>query len=161
MRIAGSTNLPRVTSLSGNALVTGATGGIGQAIARRLAAAGATVCGSGTATAADVDPEDYKRVVVAVRWGKHRTQQSTLIANPGSSAGPAVTNLTMNSDNPVTAKVPSSLTLAFTATTSRPPAAVNWSIDGDPQGTASGSGTSWTFNWALGNFDDQNSPTVE
>jgi short-subunit dehydrogenase len=32
-----------MTSLSGNALVTGATGGIGQAIARTLASAGATV----------------------------------------------------------------------------------------------------------------------
>jgi NADP-dependent 3-hydroxy acid dehydrogenase YdfG len=36
-----------VTLLSGNALVTGATGGIGQAIARALAAGGATVIVTG------------------------------------------------------------------------------------------------------------------
>lgn len=43
-----STNtLPPVTSVSGNALVTGATGGIGQAIARALAARGAKVTVTG------------------------------------------------------------------------------------------------------------------
>jgi prepilin-type N-terminal cleavage/methylation domain-containing protein len=128
---------------------------LGTQYASAQAAAAATTCATGTATAADVDPEDYKRVVVSVRWGKHRTQQSTLVANPGSSAGPAVTGLTMNpSGNPVTAKSPSSLTLAFTATTSRPPAAVNWSIDGDVRGTASGTGTSWNFNWPLGEIEN-------
>ena len=43
VREATGPTLPPVTSLSGNALVTGATGGIGQAIARALAARGATV----------------------------------------------------------------------------------------------------------------------
>jgi prepilin-type N-terminal cleavage/methylation domain-containing protein len=119
-------------------------------------AAAATNCGTGTATAADLDPEDYKRVVVDVRWGTHHVQQSTLIANPGSSAGPAVTNLTMApSSNPIVSSSTGSLT--FTATTSRPPAAVNWSVDGDTKGTASGSGTSWSFPWYLG---DPNNPAV-
>ena len=154
------TLLWRNCGLLGPTAQTAASGSLsailGSLYTSAQAAAAATACGSGTATAADLDPEDYKRVVIDVRWASHHTQQSTLIANPGSSAGPAVTNLTMApSQNPVITSTTASLT--FTATTSRPPAAVNWSVDGDTKGTASGNGTSWSFPWSLGSVG---SPTV-
>ena len=41
----------------------------------------------------DPDPEDYKRVVVQVRWNGHLAQQSAIIPNSGSAGGPAVVNL--------------------------------------------------------------------
>jgi competence protein ComGC len=104
-------------------------------------------------TPADPDPEDYKRVVIQVRWNGHTVQQSALIANPGSAAGPAVTNLVPTTTSSGATTIDSSYTqtaVGFTATTSITPASVTWSRDGDTQGDASGSGTTWTFTWPIG-----------
>jgi fibronectin type 3 domain-containing protein len=80
-------------------------------------------------------------------------QQSALIANPGSAAGPAVTNLVPTTTSGGVTTIDSSYTqtsVGFTATTSITPASVTWSRDGDTQGDASGSGTAWTFTWPIG-----------
>ena len=80
-----SPTLPPVTLLSGNALVTGATGGIGQAIARALAARGATVTVTGRRVEVleplaerDLRPRDRVRPV-APRRGRP--------ARPGGGSG--------------------------------------------------------------------------
>ena len=111
--------------------------------------------GAGTPT--DPDPEDYKRVVIQVRWNGHMVQQSALIANPGSAAGPAVTNLVPTTTTGGATTIDSSYTqtsVGFRATTSITPASVTWSRDGDTQGDASGSGTTWTFTWPIGPATD-------
>lgn len=128
---------------------------LGSAAAAQASSdAAATSCaGGGPATAADVSPDDYKAVAVEVRWGTHNVRQTTLIANPGNSAGPAVVALTPSGGTTVGSGTSS---VAFTATTNLTPAAVTWSRDGDPQGDASGSGTTWTFSWNLGPETDVN-----
>jgi hypothetical protein len=112
-------------------------------------------------TSTDPDPEDYKRVVVQVRWNGHTVQQSALVANPGSAAGPAVTNLvpTTTSNGATTIDSSYSATsVGFSATTSITPASVTWSRDGDTQGDASGSGTAWTFQWPIGSATNPAQP---
>jgi hypothetical protein len=115
---------------------------------------------AGSGTPPDPDPEDYKRVVIQVGWNGHTVKQSTLIPNPGSAAGPAVTNLVPTSTSGATAVGPSysGTSVAFTATISVTPASVTWSRDGDTQGDASGSGTSWNFTWPIGPATDPNQP---
>src|SRR6476620_2602012 len=108
-------------------------------------------------TPVDPDPEDYKRVVIQVRWSGHMVQQSALIANPGSSAGPAVTALVPTTTSGGVTTIDSSYTqtsVGFRATTSVTPASVTWSRDGDTQGDASGSGTTWNFTWPIGPASD-------
>jgi competence protein ComGC len=108
-------------------------------------------------TPVDPDPEDYKRVVIQVRWNGHTVQQSALIANPGSSAGPAVTALVPTTTSGGATTIDSSYTqtsVGFRATTSITPASVTWSRDGDTQGDASGSGTTWNFTWPIGPATD-------
>jgi hypothetical protein len=108
-------------------------------------------------TPTDPDPEDYKRVVVQVRWNGHTVQQSALVANPGSAAGPAVTALVPTTTSGGSTTIDSSYTptsVGFRATTSITPASVTWSRDGDTQGDASGSGTTWNFTWPIGPATD-------
>jgi len=108
-------------------------------------------------TPTDPDPEDYKRVVVQVRWNGHTVQQSALVANPGSAAGPAVTNLVPTTTSGGVTTIDSSYTptsVGFRATTSITPASVTWSRDGDTQGDASGSGNTWNFTWPIGPATD-------
>jgi type II secretory pathway pseudopilin PulG len=126
---------------------------LGSAVqAEANTAATATVCGGGSAVGADPDPEDYKRVVVNVRWKARRTQQTTLLPNPGGSAGPGVISLSLNGQtSPVTGNPAS---LSFTATTNSTPAGVTWSLDGEGRGNALGSGTGpWDFTWDVGDVN--------
>jgi hypothetical protein len=143
--------------LLGTVSGTGAAAILGSQYTSAQAAAAGTSCGSGTATAADLDPQDYKRVNITLRWGTNRsTRQTTMIANPGTASGPSITNLVVSTgggSTTITDPSPSAATIGFTATTSRPPAAVSWTLDGDNQGSISGSGTTWPFNWALGPVD--------
>jgi hypothetical protein len=111
--------------------------------------------------AADTDPDDYRLVMTEVRWSTHNVRQATIIANPGSSAGPAVTNLQPTTGS-TSVTAPSTTSVGFTATTSVTPAAVNWSQDGDTKGDASGSGTGpWAFTWALGPATDTSGGAVD
>jgi competence protein ComGC len=126
--------------------------------------AGATFCSSSpysltaaAGTPADPDPEDYKRVVVQVRWNGHTVQQSALVANPGSAAGPAVTNLVPTTTSGGSTTIDSSYaqtSVGFRATTNITPTSVTWSRDGDTQGDASGSGNTWNFTWPIGPATD-------
>jgi prepilin-type N-terminal cleavage/methylation domain-containing protein len=108
---------------------------------------------AGAGSPTDPDPEDYKRVVVQVGWNGHTVQQAALVPNPGSSAGPAVSTLTPTGGL-TTITSQSTTSLGFIATTSVTPASVTWSRDGDTQGSASGSGTSWNFTWPIGPASD-------
>jgi prepilin-type N-terminal cleavage/methylation domain-containing protein len=107
---------------------------------------------------ADTNPNDYKRIVVLVRWsrglGKRYALQSTTVPNPGLSAAPAVTALTPSK----TSLVPGDRYIDFATTMSFNPAAVVWYVDGTAQGQATGSGTSWAFQWDLGPVSGSSSP---
>jgi hypothetical protein len=49
----------------------------------------------------------------------------------------------------------------LTVTTSRQPASVSWLLDGTAKGTASGSGTTWTFPWSLGSVSSTATPNPD
>ena len=109
-------------------------------------------CGGGTCpvgAGGDANPDDYKRIVTLVRWdrgtGLRYAIQTATVPNPGLSTGPAIEALT-----PLNLGATSS---SFSVETSRPPAAVAWTVDGEPKGTASGSGTTWSFTWDHGGPD--------
>lgn len=109
----------------------------------------------------DATPEDYKRVVTLVRWdrgsGSRYALQSTTIANPGLSSAPAVNTLTTTAPDPIL----SGTTASFAATINRAPETVSWSVDGSQQGAATGSGTSWSFQWALGSVSGGTTPNAD
>lgn len=115
----------------------GATDGFVEATAGICLLNGCTSTGT-----SDKTPADLKRITVQVRWetgsGRRFLVQHATVPSPGASSGPAVTALTSSE---------TSTAVSFTATTSRKPAAVSWSVDGQPKGTASGTDTTWTFSW--------------
>ena len=118
---------------------------------------GAGFCTDSAAGSGDLSPDDYKRVVIEITWsstrGLQRTTQATLVVNPGRGSGPAVNNLVMTSPsaNPLTSDVTEA---SFSVTTSRPPAAVRWSVEGVQMGVASGSETGWSFSWPVASLRD-------
>jgi prepilin-type N-terminal cleavage/methylation domain-containing protein len=101
----------------------------------------------------DRNPDDYKRVSVTLTWKTHaiteKVKETTLISNPVGGLGPSVIDLRPTTPNTVTITDPSTKTAGYAATTSTPAANLSWAIDGDVQGQASGSGTSWSFNWSI------------
>ena len=105
----------------------------------------------------DRNPDDYKRVRVTLNWstrgvGQSITQTSAII-NPVGGLGPSVTSLRMTSptSNSDPLQITSDLVheASFEALTSATAAGVNWSVGGEPMGTASGSGLIWNFTWQL------------
>jgi prepilin-type N-terminal cleavage/methylation domain-containing protein len=102
---------------------------------------------------ADRNPDDYKRVVIKLSWREDSRglSQTTLVNNPGSTAGPAVWDLTMTQPIAGGTSVSDSAvgTASFQVKTSAPPHTVSWFLDGVFQGSASGSGTTWNFDWSL------------
>src|SRR3954451_20420767 len=112
-------------------------------------------CSGGAAGTADAQPVDYKRVTVTANAGSSaitQVRQSTLMFPSGNTTVPAVTNLTANLSSPITSSANTSIT--FTATTDRAPAGVEWFVDDNPKGTATGSGTSYSFTWPIGSLPD-------
>jgi prepilin-type N-terminal cleavage/methylation domain-containing protein len=112
--------------------------------------------GSGTGVADD-NPDDYKLVSVDVTWKSRdatgESRQQALVNNPGNAVGPVVTALTSGGYDtaPVTTEIAS---IQFTATTSIRPATVSWAVDGSDKGTATGSGTTWSFTWDVAALHD-------
>jgi Tfp pilus assembly protein PilV len=122
--------------------------------------AGATFCNADTGTT-DSFAQDYKRFTVVTRWtaqGRSGTaRQSAVINDPGSSFAPRITDLRMTgptacTGNPACTQIDTgvSSTATFSVTTSVPAATVTWFVNDQQMGTATGSGTSWTFSWSLG-----------
>lgn len=123
---------------------------------------GVTFCSDSAgppASPRDRNPDDYKRVRVRLVWSTRATQhsvtQTSSIINPVGGLGPSVTGLTMtspassgSSEVRIETNVPSA---NFSAVTSTFAANLNWSVNGDAQGKASGGPTNWTFTW---NFVD-------
>ena len=113
---------------------------------------GSDYCQTATASSpADDQPADYKRVAVAVSWrdpsGVHTLRQADIVS--GSYRGPSVTDLTTATGSPFTFSGGPS-TISFHATTTAGTNNVKWTLDGNAQGVATGSGTSWDFTWNLG-----------
>src|SRR3954447_5531756 len=111
---------------------------------------------AGSSTGTDRNPDDYRRLAVSLSWNVRNvtatSKQTTVVTNPVGGFGPSVTSLVPTNFTlgaPITS--PTFNNASFAATTSSPAADVNWAINGDVQGKASGSGTSWTFNWNLNN----------
>jgi prepilin-type N-terminal cleavage/methylation domain-containing protein len=106
--------------------------------------------------ATDRNADDYRRVVVRLQWGagavSDDVRQTAVVTNPVGGLGPSVTSLTP--DDPSATEIFSSVESAsYDVTTSAVPASVSWSIDGARLGTATGSGTAWSFEWGLGPVD--------
>jgi len=112
--------------------------------------------GAGT----DRTPSDYKRLIVLVRWdrgkGRRYALQSSTVPNPGLAIAPTVTNLSTTAEVPVVTAA--GFAVPFTATVTRSPATVAWYVDGTQKGTASGSGSTWAFDWPLGNLSVSGTP---
>jgi prepilin-type N-terminal cleavage/methylation domain-containing protein len=112
---------------------------------------------AGQTSGSDRNPDDYKRVRVTLNWttrnvGQSITQTSAII-NPVGGLGPSITSLTMTSpssnSDPLLITSPLVHKADFLATTSTSAEGVTWSVGGEPQGSAAGSGLSWTFSWDL------------
>jgi Tfp pilus assembly protein PilV len=107
----------------------------------------------------DRNADDQKRVTVTLQWKgnpgspTHSTTQTSVIANPAGALGPSVAALELIStsvlDDPKV--IPVGPTAKFRAVTATSADAVTWSVDGQPQGTASenagSDGLEWTFDW--------------
>ena len=109
----------------------------------------------------DSQPDDYKRIVTLVTWdrgsGNRFALQSATVPNPGSAAAPQISTLAAGAPLTVT----SGTSLAFSATTSRPATTVAWSVDGNAEGTATGTQSAWAFNWDLGTVSSGASPNAD
>jgi Tfp pilus assembly protein PilV len=108
----------------------------------------------GDSSGTDRNPDDYRRVAVTLTWtvGKvsGTSTQTTVITNPVGGFGPSITSLTPTNFPAGVAITSSTFNIAkFAATTSSSAAEVNWAINSDVQGKASGGGTSWNFDWNL------------
>lgn len=104
----------------------------------------------------DRNADDYRRVSVALSWtheGVSKTaRQATVVSNPAGGLGPSVTALDLTgATSPVTVGLAN---LSFSVQTASTPASVSWSINGDTRGTASGTGTSWNFQWPISTVSD-------
>jgi prepilin-type N-terminal cleavage/methylation domain-containing protein len=114
-------------------------------------------CNDSEEGSADTEPIDYKRFGVTVSWtGKGGIQrsvtQTTLLVPKGGAKVPSITSLT--SGQGITITDPSVSSVGFTATTSSRATGVAWSLDGGIRGLASGSGTSWSFEWNISSLPD-------
>ena len=110
----------------------------------------------------DSTPDDYRRIEATVTWTSgglsHYVIESTAVNNPGQAAGPHVNSLAINL-NPLPAGFvppalftsdPLGLFVPFTATTDPNATAVQWSVNGVPQGSATFLLGAWGFNWPIG-----------
>ncbi len=104
----------------------------------------------------DPMPDDYKRVVTLVTWdrgtGGRYALQSTTVPNPGSASGVAIIDLIRTNPAGTGQIGPDTTSVSFSARTSRPAAAVTWSLNGASQ-NGTGSGIDWGWNWSLGTVD--------
>ncbi len=119
--------------------------------------ANSDVLGQGQA-AGDRNGDDYRRIVAQLNWkipGSNADSlvQTGVVTNPVGGLGPSVTSLTPKL--PATTEIASAGTTSasYDVVTSAVPASITWSVDGARLGEATGSGTSWTFNWPLGTAD--------
>jgi hypothetical protein len=108
---------------------------------------------SAAAGTRDRNADDYRRVRIALSWKRagrvERPRQTTVVTNPAGGLGPSVSQLTLtNASSPITdpALEEAEFEVRFTNT----PQTVSWAVNGDVQGAAAGSGTTWTFSWDLG-----------
>ncbi|MCP9490066.1 MAG: prepilin-type N-terminal cleavage/methylation domain-containing protein [Solirubrobacteraceae bacterium MAG38_C4-C5] len=104
---------------------------------------------------ADQTPDDYKRIVTLVTWdrgtgGKYALQSAT-VPNPGSAAAIRIDTLTRA---PATVAIgPGTSSVSFSATPSRPPAAVAWSVNGAIQEIDPAAQPALSWQWPLGEVD--------
>ena len=104
----------------------------------------------------DRNPDDLRRLTVTASWsqnGQDRTiSQSSVVANPGRAAGPAVTSVTFSGSNPVTASTPTAFTFSIAAGANA--TRVVMAVDGTVRGEAVKSGSTWTWTWDTANLGD-------
>jgi prepilin-type N-terminal cleavage/methylation domain-containing protein len=116
-------------------------------------------CPESTATGSDDrNPDDYRRVSVTLSWTPRPGQsdnltQRALVTNPVGGLGPSVTSLQPDTPDTPTITQDSVESPSYDILTSGAADTVSWSVDGARLGEATGSGTSWGFNWDLGTVD--------
>ena len=114
--------------------------------------------GSGGGGGNDSNPVDFKRITITTSWnttaGAGHSRHSTLISSRGGDGdAPALEppRLVSPAASPITS--PATTTASFAVTTLADAASVVWSVDGNQQGTAGGTGRNWTFSWQLPPYD--------
>jgi Tfp pilus assembly protein PilV len=131
-----------VVGTGANQPIGGVPGGIGTG-------GSAGICTPSTQL--DDNPNDYKLALFDVSWtgpeGRHYDRQATVIPNPGTGAGPSVTNLVPTALPGDTLSSPVVTNIDFTATTSTTANNVQWSVDAAVRGRATLSGTTASFTW--------------
>ena len=111
---------------------------------------------SAPAGTGDRNADDYRRLTLTFSWeheGVSKTaRQTTVVSNPAGGLGPSVTALDLTgATSPVTVALAN---LNFSVQTASTPASVSWSVNGDTQGVAAGTGTSWSFGWPITSVSD-------
>jgi prepilin-type N-terminal cleavage/methylation domain-containing protein len=137
----------------------------------RDAAADPPFCADNTAPPAgdplkDKNPDDYRRVALSFNWKSgavsSSTKQTGVIVNPIGGLGPSVKTLTITCPSTTTITDASSCspsgTANFQATTGSPATQLNWSLEGDGMGKASGGPSTWTFNWNVSQVKADGTP---
>lgn len=115
----------------------------------------------GSPSTVDRNPDDYRRMAVTLSWRVHgaaaeTTRQTGIVTNPVGGLGPSVLLLEQTSPADITdpVSIESGETATYKVVTSAPPQDVVWSVKGNRMGSATGSGTDWSFTWNLGNVAD-------
>jgi prepilin-type N-terminal cleavage/methylation domain-containing protein len=108
----------------------------------------------------DASPDDLKRLVILVTWsvpsGGAYVHLASLVNNPGQGSGPTISAFGLKSNSNCSTSTPSTITdpniqcVPFSVTADSSAAALRWSINGTPQGSATNSGGVWTFSWPIG-----------
>jgi hypothetical protein len=107
----------------------------------------------------DRNPDDYRRVSLAFSWTANgvaaSARQTGVVSNPVGGLGPSIVDLEITAPTAGITNIttpdggtPAS-TASFRATTSVAAVEVNWSIESQAKGKASGGPHSWTFDWDL------------
>jgi Tfp pilus assembly protein PilV len=104
--------------------------------------------------ARDKNPDDYRRIEVKLDWNAAAVgstlRQTGVITNPVGGLGPSITELRITAPTlDVTTIDFEAPTASFKATTSVSAVEVNWYVDGERKGKASGGPLNWTFDWDL------------
>jgi prepilin-type N-terminal cleavage/methylation domain-containing protein len=116
-------------------------------------------CAGGSTGTQDANPDDYKVVTTDLSWAQGRThphtRQQTLVNSGGSNVGPPVCGISLDgSTNTVITSVVSSLTLGICVNFT--PSTVSVSVDGETQGSATGTGLNWSYIWSIDALVDGN-----
>jgi prepilin-type N-terminal cleavage/methylation domain-containing protein len=114
----------------------------------------------GSPSSVDRNPDDYRRMAIDLTWRAgtgplDSARQTGIVTNPVGGLGPSVLSLkqTMPADDTDPVSVTAGVGADYELVTSTTPDDVAWSVKGNRMGSATGTGTRWSFSWDLGHID--------